>query len=241
MADSSTHCARASAQTPLFETFPDIWRRLVPSIRNKTGAHDEVLVHHGDPAHSLWLVTRGWVKLTRQTPDGEETVVGLCTAGEMFGEAALFENGTYPYHAEVIGENAEFGIIPARDVQEAIRRDAAFSSAVMAMLNERITQAELRLEHTSTMSAPQRLGCFLLRLSKPGAANQKIIQIPIEKHILASYLGIKPETLSRSQQQLKAMGVDILGSHVDIRDVGALREFVCGSCSKPPGNCSGCA
>lgn len=208
------------------------WRTMVPQLHRKQFARDEVIVHHGDAASRLWLVYRGWVKLTRQTPDGKETIVGLCTEGDVFGEAALFAHANYPYHAQVVGADAELASLPADLIRALVAKDPALSAHLMQMLNGRMAQAQLKLEHLSTMSAAQRLGCFLLHLCHTQAEGPRTLQIPVDKHILAAYLGMKPETLSRSQQQLRPQGIEVRGQHFTIADIGKLREFVCGSCSE---------
>ncbi len=205
---------------------------LAQKVRARLCARDEVIVRHGDAADGLWLVYSGWVKLVRQTPDGKESIIGLCTRGDVFGEAALFPNANYPYQAEAIAGQAELAWIPARDIQSATRQHSAFSAVLMSLLNERNTQTQLRLEHATTMSTAQRLGCFILRLCHDHDAAAARIPIPVEKHVLAAYLGMKPETLSRSQQQLKAIGVEVAGSNVTVASLARLREFVCGSCSE---------
>lgn len=218
--------------TPEFAAHSDAWQALEPLIHQRAFHKEDVILHHGDAATALWVVYRGWVKLTRQTPDGKETIVGLCTEGDVFGEAALFPHANYPYHAEVVGADALLASIPAEALRGLIARDKALARGVMTMLNTRLAQAQLKLEHVSTLSAAQRLGCFLLRLCHTETAGGKTLQIPVEKHILAAYLGMKPETLSRSQQQLKPVGVEVSGQSVTVNDVAQLREFVCNSCSE---------
>lgn len=221
---------------PLFIANPGLWAAISSMLRVRHFRRDERIVSHGDDAASLWLVYNGWVKLTRQTPDGKEAIIGLCTAGDMFGEAALFTGANYPYTAEVVGTDAELAAIPAASIRGIIANDARISGHIMAMFSERMAQAQLKLEHMSTMSASQRLGCFLLRLCHMQADGTKTLHIPIEKNVLATYLGMKPETLSRSQQQLKPMGIQVVGANITISDIEKLREFVCGSCSES-GSC----
>lgn len=221
---------------PLLECSPTLWAGVMPSLRPRTYDGDARVVSHGDAAGSLWLVVSGWVKLTRQTPDGKESITGLCTQGDVFGEAALFANANYPYSAEVVGDAAELVAVPATTMRALVAKEPALSNRVMALLNERTAQAQLKLEHMTTMSAAQRLGCFLLRLCHTQTGGSKTIQIPVEKHILAAYLGMKPETLSRSQQQLKLVGVAVSGQSLTVGDIGTLRQFVCSSCSES-GNC----
>lgn len=215
-----------------FADKPGLWAALEQHIHQKSYKKDDALMHHGSEASQLWLVLNGWIKLTRQTPDGKETIVGLCHQGDFFGEAALFVNANYPCNAEVISESAELGTISASVMRDLMKKDPALSSTVMQMFGERASQAQLKLEHMSTMSTAQRLGCFLLRICGHRASNQASIQIPVEKYLVASFLGMKPETLSRSQAQLKPVGVEVHGTQVIISDIEKLREFVCNSCSE---------
>ena len=221
---------------PLFIRHPQAWQAIAPHIRHRSYQKGEAILHHGDEASSLWIVESGWVKLTRQTPDGKETIIGLCTQGDVFGEAALFPNASYPYHAEALGDALELAALPADIIRELVKKDNSLSNTVMSMLNERMSQAQLKLEHMSTMSATQRLGCFLLRLCHTQAHGAKTLQIPVEKNVLAAYLGMKAETLSRSQQQLKPLGVAVNRQEIVIGNIERLRDFVCNSCSES-GSC----
>ncbi len=236
MIKSQLHASNPTISHPLFEASPELWREAASTLRKKTYENDDRIISHGDAAGSLWLVLFGWVKLTRQTPDGKESIIGLCTEGDVFGEAALFPHANYPYTAEVVGCSAELAAIPATTIRALVAKEPSLSARVMALLNERTSQAQLKLEQLTTMSAAQRLGCFLLRLCHTQVGGAKTLQIPVEKHILAAYLGMKPETLSRSQQQLKPLGILVSGHAITINQVEKLREFVCNSCSES-GNC----
>lgn len=221
---------------PLFEAHPKLWAELSASVRKKELTSSEFAFAHGDRADAFWLVTSGWIKLSRQTPDGKETIVGLCSAGDIFGEASLFSGACYPYSAEAIGEGSRLLLIPSEKLRAVVQQNAEISASIMAMLSERMQGAQLKLEQINTMSAAQRLGCFFLSLCRHQPSGERVLEIPVEKHVLAAYLGMKPETLSRSLQQLKSIGV--LGSGVNIRitNVAALQQFVCGSCSES-GSC----
>lgn len=230
------HAPNNPISHPLFDASPELWSDIAGTLRSKSYENDDRIVSHGDVAASLWLVLSGWVKLTRQTPDGKESIIGLCTEGDVFGEAALFPYANYPYTAEVVGSNTELVAIPAATIRSLVAKESSLSAHVMSLLNERTAQAQLKLEHMTTMSAAQRLGCFLLRLCHAQINGAKTLTIPVEKHILAAYLGMKPETLSRSQQQLKPLGILVAGHDITIGHIEKLREFVCNSCSES-GNC----
>lgn len=221
-----------TSQHPLFTDNRALYHDIADHLHSRQLEAGEHVFSHGDSASALWLVYRGWVKLTRQTPDGKETIVGLCTAGDVFGEAALFPNANYPYTAEILGETAQLATIPASVIRSLITKQPDLARAIMGMMNERMSQAQLKLEHLNTMSAAQRLGCFFLRLCHSQSQGARTLTIPIEKHVLAAYLGMKPETLSRSQQQLHTQGISVNGATVTIGDVEKLRDYVCESCSE---------
>lgn len=223
-------------EQPLFQNQPAVLQALAPHTKIKIYNKDDIVLRHGDAAGSLWLMLKGWVKLTRQTPDGKESIIGLCSEGDVFGEAALFPHANYPYHAQTLAADTELAAIPADVIRKLIAENAALSDAIMTLLNERTSQAQLKLEQMNTMSASQRLGCFLLRLCHMQANGAKTLTIPVEKHILAAYLGMKPETLSRSQQQLKPLGLSVVGHDITISNIEKLRNFVCNSCSES-GSC----
>lgn len=221
----------ALAQSHMFRAYPALWERIVPHCRKKPYEKGTMVVHHGEEAGALWLVIGGWVKIFRQTPDGKEAILGLATDGDLFGEAAFFAHGSYPYHAEALTD-AELIMIPAAVARDTIQGNSEFSRHVMSMLNERIAETQLKLDQMTTLSAVQRLGCFLLRLCRDDGAGRKTLRLPVEKHVLATYLGMKPETLSRSLQQLQQIQIEVKGQEMIIANVAALRDFVCNSCSE---------
>ena len=216
---------------PLFSGYQTIWKSLLPQVKIRGFSKDQHVVQHGAAATGLWIVLKGWVSLVRQTPDGKEAIVGLCASGDVFGEAALFAHASYAYTAQVVSDDVELALIPANLLRDAIGKHPELSSHVMEILGERIAKAQLKIEQMTTLSASQRLGCFLLRLCHANDGAQAIA-IPVEKHLVASYLGMKPETLSRSFQQLSELGIRVNGAEVVITKVNELRDFVCNSCGE---------
>lgn len=216
---------------PLFHNFAALWQPYLPTVQTRHYAKHHYIVRHGEGAQMLWLVLSGWISLLRHTPDGREITVGLCTTGDLFGEAALFPNANYPYTVQVLQEDTALALIPANTLRQLSERDSDFSAYLLELLNERIARTQLRLEQMSSLSAAQRLGCFLLRLCQQRGETGGVV-MPIDKHSIASYLGMKPETLSRSFQQLQPLGIQVKQAAITVGDVEKLVEYVCGSCSE---------
>lgn len=197
---------------------------------------NEMLFIQGADATFLYIVLSGWVKLFRETGDGKEAIAGLCTHGDLFGEAVLYQNAKYPFGAQAVAESIILRI-PAAIIRERVNRDGGFATRLLQAVGQRLNALELHMEHLTVMTAPQRIGCFLLKLCR-GKGNRNVgIMLPYDKTILATYLGMKLETFSRTLAQLKEVGVSVYGPQVVIEDVGKLQEHVCGSCSLDTGSC----
>lgn len=204
----------------------------------KTAYKGQILFHQGDAAHHFWIVETGWVKLFRVSGDGKETVIGLCTTEETFGETAILKDHTYPYSAEAVSA-LTYGIIPQRTLHEAMAQHVPdLCMTLMTSLESKMQQHERLLDQNNTFSATQRLSCFFIRLcyfSKKD--DDKHLNLPLDKHVLAASLSMQPETFSRALKELQDLGVTLQGEHVTINDIDALQHSVCDACSEL-GSCS---
>lgn len=97
---------------------------------------------------------------------------------------------------------------------------------------------EMQVEHLSVMTAPQRIGCFLIKLCRRKAVHSVELILPYDKGLVAMSLGMKLETFSRALHQLKPVGVGVMGAVVTVADVQRLQEYVCVSCSKVAEDCA---
>ena len=60
---------RIACQSRLFSSLPpEIAARLLDTAHVKKLRRGQALFHHGDTAHSIHIVTEGWVKLYRIAP-----------------------------------------------------------------------------------------------------------------------------------------------------------------------------
>jgi len=71
----------------------------------------------------------------------------------------------------------------------------------------------------------QRLGCYLLALSKDQTATTASMRLPFDKRLLAARLGCRQENLSRAFAALRSLGVETHGSRVILHDVARLRDY----------------
>ncbi|MDG1287699.1 MAG: Crp/Fnr family transcriptional regulator [Rickettsiales bacterium] len=191
----------------------------------------QMIFAQGGEASSFYLVMHGWVKLFRETLDGEEAVIDVLTTNHLFGETALFEEDTYNLHAEVV-EEVDVICLPLSLLKNTITKDAQLAMNMLGAMSRFRKQQDMELEHRTVQNAPQRIGCFLLRLCKPDAVTPIRLNLPYDKTLLASRLGMKPETFSRALARLRdETGIRIKGATVEIDTIKQLSSYSCSACS----------
>ncbi len=190
----------------------------------------DVLCHQDDTAHTVWLVLDGWVKLTRETLDGSEAVWDVLGQGHIVGLETLTEPYRYTTRAVAAGDGCVFAI-PHSILRKMVDSEPRFTKALLQNALRQQQDERLDMEHRTQQTAPQRIGCFLLRLAGTPDGGTIDMQLPFDKGLVAARLGMQPETFSRALAKLRAeSGMEMTGSHVRM-DVGRMSAYVCGACS----------
>lgn len=191
----------------------------------------KVIFLQEDPAQWFYLIQKGWVKLFRETLEGDEAVIDVLTTGHLFGETALFEGDTYSYSAEVV-EDAKILALPLALLKKKISSHNELAVNMLTSMSRHRVQQTREIEHLNLQTAPQRIGCFLLRLCKADVQGAVTIHLPIDKTLIASRIGMKPETFSRALAKLRGeTGIKVQGPTVYINDVQELVSYTCKQCS----------
>lgn len=194
----------------------------------KKGEH--AFIQH-DPAQDFYLILSGWVKLYRETLDGDEAVLDVMTGRHIFGESALFEKSTYPFSAVAV-EDTQVLAFPFSYLTRRFEDTPAVAIGMLRAMSRYRAQQTMEIEHRTLQSAPQRIGCFLLRLVQPQTTGAFSLTLPYDKTLLASRLGMKPETFSRALSRLKDdLNLKVVGPTIEIPDIENLADFACSACS----------
>jgi CRP-like cAMP-binding protein len=153
----------------------------------------------------------------------------MLTAGSTIGENSLFESGRFTSSAQV-AEDATIISIPFSLLSEQLELNNQLALNMLGSMVQYQRRHELQLEQYLLYSAPQRIGCFLLGLCP--ALEQKdgvILNLPYDKTLIASTLGMKGATFSRALNILREeTGIHITGTRVTIDSMERLLKFVNG-------------
>tara|TARA_R110002124_G_scaffold149220_1_gene314934 strand:- start:73344 stop:74048 length:705 start_codon:yes stop_codon:yes gene_type:complete len=190
-----------------------------------------ILFISGEQADRFYYIKSGWVKLFRETLDGTQAVVDILPAGHVFGETSIFSNNNYPYSAEVV-ESAEVIALPTLVLKTEVENNNKLALNMLNHMARYRAQQDKEIEHLSIQNASQRIGCFLLSLAKQDSVGATTIRLPYDKTLVASRLGMQPETFSRALAKLRdKTGIQVNGATINVDNLKQLSSYSCAACS----------
>ena len=175
-----------------------------------------------EPADRFFVVLDGWVKLSRETRDGHESVIGLFSRGESFAEAAMFASETFPVGGTVI-ETSRLLSIPAGSFRRRLVEQPELMFKLIGSMSRHMRRLVQQIEQLTARTSAQRLAGFLLQLAH-NADPPIRLHLPVDKVLIAGRLGMQPETFSRALARLRSHGVQVDGHDVAIDDLQQLRR-----------------
>jgi CRP-like cAMP-binding protein len=213
-----------------FSVFPETdIEKFLQEANVKIHRKNSGLFLRGDKADTFFVILNGWVKLYKETPEGEDVIVSLLTKGDVFSETTLFGDKQHTCSAVTLSD-ASIAEISINSIRNIASGNVQVMENLLALLSRNINDLQMENEHLSVMSAPQRVGCLILKLST-SVGNKHEAVLPYDKSLAAAKLGMKPETFSRALAQLRAAGVTSRGSTVLIDNIDKLAAFCCRHCS----------
>lgn len=188
----------------------------------QTGDH---LFQAGELSAEAFIVRTGHLKSYRVHRDGEEQILGMHGPGDVLGFEALMGK---PATCSVIAlEIASIEVVDlsGESLQSATRTDG-MANLVEGMYRE--LQRFSRLLHMDRHPAERRLAEFLLDFSRDERQRGRSpldLTLPFNRRDLARFLGLAPETLSRTFSRYQDQGVLLVNNRdIHILDLPALKE-----------------
>jgi CRP/FNR family transcriptional activator FtrB len=152
-----------------------------------------------------------------------ETTVAVLGPGKSFIVAAVVLDRIYLKSARALSP-ARVLLIPAEAVRRYFAEDATFARALALELAVAYRSVVNELKNQKLRSSLERLANWLLIRDKETGGRGRF-DLPFDKKVLASRLGMAPEVLSRSFASLVDYKVTVAGKTISIGDMEALRRL----------------
>lgn len=156
-----------------------------------------------------------------------QAVVEFFGSGEPFIAPAVILQQPYLMSAEVI-EDARILMIPSESFLKVLREDLTLSLAMNEALSRHWRMLIGQIKDLKLLSSAQRVAAFIVAKSG-GATGALTVPLPFERRLLATRLGMVPESLSRAFRDLRALGVSSREKSIVVDSVDRLREFCQGA------------
>ena len=175
---------------------------------------DHVLFLEGDNAVDYFQVEEGSVKMFIVSPDGQEFIQGIFTAGESFGEPALIGKFPYPGGAKAI-ENGRVWKLSGDYFLQMLRENFDLHLKVTQVLCQRLKYKSMVLSEISSHHPDHRILSLLkhYKAKKVGKGQVASVRIPYTRQQIADMSGLRVETVIRTVKKLEKEGKLVLEGH----------------------------
>jgi CRP/FNR family transcriptional regulator len=204
-------------------------RQFANRIEHRRPRQPHEFVHRaGSALSSLYVIHSGFLKTSVTDGNGREQITGFAMPGDLVGMEAI-ATGLHQCNTIAIEPSSICGMRFA---------DFEHLGAVMPALQHhfhRTMGAEIARDHgmmllLGAMRADERVTMFLLHLSRRFAARGRPdarFHLPMSRHDIGNYLGLKLETVSRVFSQLHDAGlISARGKNIELLDMARLHALI---------------
>ncbi|MDF2095079.1 helix-turn-helix domain-containing protein [Aquibaculum arenosum] len=213
-------------QIPLFSGLgiPDLKALTAGALLQRFPARTR-LFDSGAQPDFLHILLDGSVQLSATEADSErEVVIEIVTPPDCFILAAALTDTPYLMSATV-QEPARLLLLPAAELRRNIAAHPELALTLLASLAGQFRRMVRQVKNLKLRTTVQRVGCFLLSLAEPGDESEMTVQLPYDKQVIASQLGMTRESLSRALATLRDLGVETQNDRILLKDPVALAAY----------------
>ena len=194
----------------LFKSLEDeLLDKILDRQRELVHEADQVIVMEQDWGESLFLLCDGLAKVRTYTTDGDEVVMSLLGAGDVFGEMAVFDGDTRS--ADVVAlTNLRLVKLRIPPFAALLNQQAGFALALAQLEANRLRDLNRRFALQTADATTRLLGALAYLARKSSADDDLQAQIPpLAQLEIALIAGLARETASRTLSKLRQRGTVI--------------------------------
>jgi len=205
----------------------DDFDSIIKTSHAKQLSENSILFTQGSELTDIYLLISGGIKLQRLAPNGDEKVIEIIRPGQTFAEAVLFLGGSkYPVSALTVSSSIVVAI-NAEMYLQLLNNSNHLCRNLLGKLSQRLHWMVNEVDRLTLHNATFRLVDYLLSHISEDQHDRTGVTLVAPKHVIASRLSIKPETLSRTLKDLSKQGlIKLDGTQIELLDVEKLRHLM---------------
>ena len=188
----------------------------------------DIIFHQEDPGSTLYIIISGQVKITIDSPEGEEAILAILTDSDFFGELSLLDQE--PRSANVIAMlDTETIVLHRRDFLTFLNTRQGLAVDMLAALSRRMREADNFIQDAVFLNLTARLAKRLLELGqKHGVKTDRGLEIGVRltQQDLANLVGASRVAVNMQLKLFRSEGlIDISKQHFIITQPDELGEY----------------
>ncbi len=188
---------------PLFNGFnANELQDLIRGSHLKDCKKGSLLFLEGERATNFYIILQGWIKLFQNDVSGQELVLDVAGPSQDISVTTLLPESKFLSTAQII-EDAKVLLIPISILKRHLKTNLIFAGNVMQNIAGQYKNLIYQLEKLTLRTAEEKVSWFLYNLFLENDERSNVVKLPYSKNLIASYLGMQPETLSRALNGLK--------------------------------------
>ena len=179
----------------------------------------EIIFRQGDPAHSIYFVVAGRIRLSVTDRDGKEATLGLLGPNELFGHQCLmFGRKTRIMTAQPVAA-AEVVMVPLEKMNLLLERDSRVAKFVLRDTIAQMVGYEDALVHQIINNTERRLARVLVNLAKYDQRRGRPTAIEgISQEVLAEIVGASRPRISGFMNKFRRLGhIEYSGNRIVVK------------------------
>jgi CRP/FNR family transcriptional regulator/CRP/FNR family cyclic AMP-dependent transcriptional regulator len=198
------------ASNPLFGNLsPEDLEGLARSARSQHFDRGHFIYRREDPGQALYVIIKGAVKICVSSEEGHESILGILTDGQFFGELAIFEEERRSVDAEAM-EPTEVLCIARDNVIDLLERQPRHAlGQLLKVVGQRLIATDEMLHDNAYLDIPGRVAKRLVELADEHGLKTPEgmrINVRLTHQDLANMIGASRENVSRALAQFKDSG-----------------------------------
>ena len=166
----------------------------------------EVLFAQGERSASLYSLSSGIVKISHNSADGREQIVGIASPGKLLVGLQSMNDDTYRYSA-VAETRVRACKIRHRALLSAVKNRGDVAIQLISALNAQLAHSRELMRVMGHKNAAAKIASFITLLVPKEKQNGHAIRLPFSRGEMANLLGLSEETVCRQMARMKRRGI----------------------------------
>ncbi|WP_334073985.1 MULTISPECIES: Crp/Fnr family transcriptional regulator [Paenibacillus] len=190
----------------------------------------QAVFHEGEQVEAIYFILHGLIKAYKTDEKGNEQIISLLKAGDMFPYTGQFDSDLYPTTCMALVDTKLLAV-PIRSFELMLASTPSIAFKMMSAMGSKIRELMDKLQGFTHRSVEDRGISLLIKLAEEYGIERDggiYVGVPMTHQEIASIIGLARESVTRLLNSLRKEGMVIVSRKgFYVKNLLALKERVC--------------